>query len=233
MGLLIVGCMLLASMVIILTPWTNQWGSTNQEFQAFLTGDHWIPLPLFKTTRAITIKASTAEVWPWLTQIGQGKAGFYSYTLLENLFGLQIRRTSSIHPEWQHLQIGDLVRLHPKGGFLVAELEKDQAIVLVGNSKTMKGRKPGLVNFVPEAVWSFHLQPHGEGCRLLVRTLSRPSGRRVSDFFLPYGMGLVSFFMEQKMLRSIKTLVEEEHFNQKKGLLQTDENPVPRGEPQW
>ncbi|MEO1712451.1 MAG: hypothetical protein AAFU60_03865 [Bacteroidota bacterium] len=213
MGLVIVGFMLLATFVILLTPWTNQWGSTPEEFKGSLSGDHWIPLPLNKTTRAITVKASTEAVWPWLLQIGQQKAGFYSYTFLENIFGLQIQNASVVHPEWQDVKVGDLVRLHPKGGFLVAGLTQNQSLVLVGNSRTMQGRKPGLVNFVPEDVWSFHLQPNREGCRLLVRTLNRPSGRRVPDFFLPYGMGLVSFLMEQKILRNIKHLVEEKHLS--------------------
>ena len=233
MGLLFVAFMLVAAAVVLLTPWTNQWGSSNKEFQGFLTGDHWIPLPLFKTTRAISIDAPAEKIWPWLLQIGQQKAGFYSYTLLENLFGLQIQNASSIHPEWQDLEKGDLVRLHPKGGFLVAGLEENCSLVLVGNARTMQGRKPGLVNFVPEAVWSFHLQSTGEGCRLLVRTLNRPSGRRASDFFLPYGMGLVSFLMEQKMLRTIKLLVEGNTITQKTGLPKTAENPIPREEPQW
>ncbi len=227
MGLLIVALMLLAAAMVLLSPWTNQWGSTDQEFHDFLLGDHWIPLPLFKTTRAITILAPVEEIWPWLIQIGQQKAGFYSYTLLENLFGLQIQNASSLHPEWQDLQVGNLVHLHPKGGFLVASIKENQSLVLVGNARTMQGRNTGLVNFVPETVWSFHLQPNGEGCRLLVRTLSRPSGQRVSDFFLPYGLGLVRFFMEQKMLRTIKRLVEEKHFNQKKDQPKTDGNPVP------
>jgi len=39
----------------------------------------------FRATRAITIDAAPADVWPWLVQVGFGRAGFYSYDWADNL----------------------------------------------------------------------------------------------------------------------------------------------------
>jgi hypothetical protein len=52
-------------------------------------------------------------VWPWLVQMGQGRAGFYSQDGLERLVGGDIRNVDEIGPEWQQLTVGDLVRNLP------------------------------------------------------------------------------------------------------------------------
>jgi hypothetical protein len=41
-----------------------------------LPGDDLVPSPLVETTHAVTINAPPEQVWPWLVQIGQGRAGF-------------------------------------------------------------------------------------------------------------------------------------------------------------
>ncbi|MDR3544619.1 MAG: hypothetical protein P4L30_02475, partial [Candidatus Limnocylindrales bacterium] len=37
------------------------------------------------STRAITIDAPPEEVWPWLVQMGSGRAGFYTHEWVERL----------------------------------------------------------------------------------------------------------------------------------------------------
>ncbi len=67
------------------------------------------------TTRAITVQAPAAAVWPWLVQLGQNRGGFYSYDALENLIGLNIHSAHEIKPEWQDLRVGeDYVTLDPQ-----------------------------------------------------------------------------------------------------------------------
>lgn len=56
------------------------------------------------------IEAPTEVVWPWLMQLGQDKAGFYSYEFMENLAGCRIIGADRIRPDWQHLQVGDPLR---------------------------------------------------------------------------------------------------------------------------
>ena len=50
-----------------------------------LPGDGVVPGATAQQTRAIGIDAPAERVWPWLAQIGQDRAGFYSYDVLENL----------------------------------------------------------------------------------------------------------------------------------------------------
>lgn len=54
-------------------------------------------------TRAITIKATPEAVWPWLVQLGYGKAGWYSYDWIDNDFQPSARQ---IIPEFQRLEVG-------------------------------------------------------------------------------------------------------------------------------
>jgi hypothetical protein len=79
-----------------------------------LPGDELVEHPNVEATHAITINAPVEEVWPWLVQLGQDKGGFYSHSRLENLVGCRLRNADRIVPEFQHLSVGDAVRLHPK-----------------------------------------------------------------------------------------------------------------------
>lgn len=94
-------------------PWMTYWGSTAAERQMALPGDDLNPDCTGQSTKAITINAPSDVIWQWLVQIGQGRAGFYSYTWLENLIGADIHNADEIHPEWQHLAVGDAWRLAP------------------------------------------------------------------------------------------------------------------------
>ncbi len=66
------------------------WGVTDGERDLGLPGDELIANPDLIATRAITIRASVDEVWPWIAQLGQGRGGFYSYDFFENLVGCDI-----------------------------------------------------------------------------------------------------------------------------------------------
>ena len=62
-------------------PWHLRWGTTDEEVDMTLPGDDILRTPESQVTHAITIDAPAETVWPWLVQIGQGRAGFYSYEL--------------------------------------------------------------------------------------------------------------------------------------------------------
>jgi hypothetical protein len=49
-----------------------------------LTGDELIMLSIGTLTHAITIRRSPGDVWPWLVQMGAGRAGWHSYDFLDN-----------------------------------------------------------------------------------------------------------------------------------------------------
>ena len=50
--------------------WHLRWGATPGEVDAALPGDELLPRAQFRCTRAITIQAPPALVWPWLVQVG-------------------------------------------------------------------------------------------------------------------------------------------------------------------
>ena len=52
-------------------------------------------------------------VWAWLVQLGQDRAGFYSYDWLERLFLADVHNVYEIRPEWQQRAAGDFVRATP------------------------------------------------------------------------------------------------------------------------
>jgi hypothetical protein len=113
-------------------PWFQRWGATKEEAKESLPGDN---LPgETSSTRAITIAAPADEVWRWLVQIGQDRAGFYSYTAIENgIFLAGIHNTNQIVPEWQKRERGDFVpatrpawmggRFADRAGWKVADIE--------------------------------------------------------------------------------------------------------------
>jgi hypothetical protein len=55
------------------------WGATDEEAQQLLPGDELLEAPDLISTRAITIDAPPAAIWPWLLQMGSGKGGGYTY----------------------------------------------------------------------------------------------------------------------------------------------------------
>jgi hypothetical protein len=44
-----------------------------------------VPDAPYVTTRAVTIDAPPDRVWPWLVQMGQDRAGFYTHNWVERL----------------------------------------------------------------------------------------------------------------------------------------------------
>lgn len=87
-------------------PWLLRWGATKEEFSRTLPGDELIVNKEYKNTLAITVNAPPSRIWPWVVQMGVHKAGFYSYTWLENMFGCKLHNADRIHSEWQDTKPG-------------------------------------------------------------------------------------------------------------------------------
>lgn len=106
-----------------------RWGASDEEIVGPLPGDDLIGEPDLSSTRAITVRRSPDVIWPWIAQLGQGRGRFYSYDFLENLVGCEIHSADRV-PEWQHVQVGDEVRLAPQFPLRVALVEPGRALVL-------------------------------------------------------------------------------------------------------
>jgi hypothetical protein len=139
-----------------------RWGATDSELRADLPGYALIGSADLTSTRAITIRASAAEVWPWLAQLGQGRGGFYSYDVLENLLGMNIHSADSIVEEWQQIGVGSTVRLAAEVPLTVAAVERGRYLVLSG------GIPIGALAPPFDTTWAFVLRYAHDGSPLLV-----------------------------------------------------------------
>ena len=61
----------------------------------------------------IDIAATPETIWPWLVQMGRGRAGFYSVDVLDNDGA---RSAREVHPELQRLAVGDMIPATPVDG---------------------------------------------------------------------------------------------------------------------
>ena len=196
-ALVAAGAGALAGYVLAVRPWHLRWGATDEEVSESLPGDELVPRPNVMATHAITINAPVEEVWPWLLQIGQDKGGFYSYSWLENLVGCHLRNADRIMPEFQRLQVGDTVRLHPQAPPLPVLICKPPRTLVLGNNMD----RPG--------AWGFHLKElDGSRTRLVIRgggewALGVLGWLLARAVFEP-----AHFIMERKMMLRISQLAE-------------------------
>lgn len=128
-----------ATVVVLWRPMLTQWGSTKEERSAELFGDNGLTRANYRLDHAVTIKAPADSAWQWLVQLGQDRAGFYSYDWLERMFGADVHNVKEIRPEWQNLAVGDFVRAAPPNylggrlgdvGWRVTEVQPRRAMVL-------------------------------------------------------------------------------------------------------
>ncbi len=176
-------------------PWMYTWGARPDEVDAVLPGDEIIEPGALRTTRGVTIDAPRQEVWAWLVQLGEGRGGFYSYSLLERAAGADIHNADAIHPQWQQLEVGDTIwlarRYGAKARQIVAAVEPKSHLVLVSPAdfeRLQRGQKA-------TGAWAFVLRREAGWTRLLVRG----SGGAVGRFWFD----IPHFIMEQKMMRGI------------------------------
>lgn len=202
---------------LCLKPRIFSWGATREECLRAWPGDEFTPQTLGICTRAITIQATPEQIWPWIMQIGQDRAGFYSYTQLENLFRAEMSNTFHLVPQWQHREVGDdlwMAAKHNYGGrarMTVAYIDPFRAMVNVAYADRDSALN---LQWAPHGSWSFLLQPISSAAS------SSPITRLVMRSVLPERMDFVArafslfwdpahFIMERKMMRTIKRLAEQ------------------------
>jgi hypothetical protein len=115
----------------------QNWGATADEITGPVVGDALCADAGVVATRCITIRASPDEVFPWLRQMGFGRAGWYSYDMLDNLGR---RSAVRVHDEWQDIVAGSLVPGGP-ARFEAVVVDPPGAFVLrtpVGSTSTSR-----------------------------------------------------------------------------------------------
>ncbi len=180
----------------LVRPWHRRWGATNAEGAAAMPGDELVSGSQKFCTRAITIDASPEAVWPWLVQVGFGKAGFYSNDLLDNLSHPSADR---ILDEFQNPKVGDWVPMFSK-------VNDTTAFRIAAIKPTAE-----LVWLKPDSAWAWRLTDVGGRTRLVTRVRilydwHRPANGLLSLVLTEFG----DFPMMRKMLRTLKQRAEAE-----------------------
>lgn len=177
--------------------WHLQWGASRVEVLATMPGDERFPDAQFRATRAISIAAPPDLVWPWLVQMGCGRAGWYSNDLLDNLGRPS---ATTIEPVWQDLQVGDWVPMSPKGP------PTERTAFRVDSFEVARW----LLWAKPDSTWSWRLTPGSDGGTRLVNRI-----QAVYDWRHPVSasMGVVlmefgDFAMNRRMMRGIRARAE-------------------------
>jgi len=193
---------------VAVRPWYIRWGATDAELQSGLPGDE-LGFPGRNETRAIAIAAPSAQVFSWLAQLGQDRAGFYSYELLEDLVGCEMPRIEHLDPELQHWSPGDKLWIYPPdklGGMGYARLlsyEPGRALVFGTNVPT------DLPQAGPSGTWSFVVHPTSkDSSRLIVRGTGGPTPSLLGMAFNRTVFEPLHFAMERRMLVGIRDLAE-------------------------
>jgi hypothetical protein len=70
----------------------DTYAATDEEVAARMPGDEFVPQASFSATRSVTIGVAPDHVWPWLLQLGFGRAGWCTYDLFDNVARPSARR---------------------------------------------------------------------------------------------------------------------------------------------
>ncbi len=140
-----------------------------EEIAAARTGDDLIASPDVVMDRAFTVEAAPDAVWPWLVQLGKRRAGWYLPRGVERFIPRSRRAVRAIGPQWQALQVGDVIPDY--GGrdetFEVAILDAPTALVY----RSRRGRT--------DVSWSITLaSPAADRTRVHLRLRLHPVRRR-------------------------------------------------------
>ena len=177
--------------------WCLTWGARPGEVSMKLPGDELLADAGLVSTRAVTIDAPPAAIWPWLVQMGSGRGGAYTYDWIENLLGLHMHSARQVLPQFQDLEVGDELPLGPGRPVMRVEVcdpERTLAIRFADGNW----------------VWIFALVAENGQTRLISRNrIDARGGLLPVHLFNLLVMEPGSLVMERKMLLGIKQRAED------------------------
>ena len=116
-----------------------------------MPGDELLQRPDAVMDRAFTVTAPPDVVWPWLVQLGKGRAGWYLPKPVERLIPRGRRAIRHIEPRWQGMAPGDVIPDYGgrRATFTVHQMVPDSVLVFTSR----RGRT--------NITWSIRLSPMG------------------------------------------------------------------------
>jgi hypothetical protein len=212
--------------MVVLRPRIKTWGVDPIETEAALPGDELITEPMATETRGVTIDAPVSQVWPWLVQMGMGRAGWYSFESMDK----RNKSADSILPQFQKLEPGEIMPIYNGGGFEVRTVDPQSALVLFTDTAMIskQAKDAGLVTqeqleqaqpkrgqfgrgSYPDfsASWAFILKPTDDGqTRLIERFRVKAESKMPANAVMQELMSTGIVLMARKQMLGIKERAE-------------------------
>jgi hypothetical protein len=188
--------------LVALRPWYLRWGATDAEIERPMPGDDLVEVSTHPNhrpvTNAVTVNARPVDIWPWLVQMGYGRGGLYSYDWIDRLMGvLERSSTWEVLPQYQQLEVGDVIPLGHGPGWPVAAIEPKRSLVLDIPAPNT------------QVIWSYGLYALDDAqTRLVLRITYCTSMSRLLAMVLVQVIDPGSFLMTRKQLLGIKQRAE-------------------------
>ena len=159
-------------------------GATDAELARPLPGDDLVPDAELVMDRVLRLPAPAERVWPWLVQLGKGRAGWYLPARVERFVPRRRRAARSLDDRWQGLRVGDRVPDWGPGDpqFELAAVDAPRSLVYLSLRQRSAGWRWPAADAADADVlalsWALVLEPAGfQACRLQLRLRMRTRSR--------------------------------------------------------
>ena len=186
-------------------------GSTADERHASLPGDHLVTDPQLVTDHAVTVRAPAERIWPWLTQMGWHRGGWYTPRWVDRLFfPANWGSLDRLDPELvRELTVGDTIPDGPPGTAEYTVVHVDAPRVLVLRSTTHV--PPGWdQRWGAKILWTWCINVEGDAdgtARVHLRVRGRMSPRWFAALYVATIVP-ADLIMARGMLRGLKQRAE-------------------------
>jgi len=186
--------------------------TTPEEVARAYPGDELIPdADSSVFTMATSLPGPPEKVWPWLVQMGYGRAGWYSWDRLDNGGTPSADR---IMPQWQSIEVGQhLIEARDgRSWFTVERVEPNRTLALrtvieLPSGRSIDPKSGASLRAYADGVWSFNLQPDPGGqTRLVTRMRGRTRPRALRLFGLVVG-DPAHFIMQTRQFHGLRVRV--------------------------
>lgn len=175
--------------------------------QKRMAGDELMTDAKAQLTHTVDIAAQPDAIWPWLVQLGCGRAGYYSYDILDNG---NHRSARELHPDLHELQVGEVLPATPEGGdgFEVLAIDAPRALVFGSLRDASEEKQLPFASSRPsrftQMTWAFEIEALDErSSRLYARVRATGSVPLHLAWIRP-----LHHFMESAQLEGIKARAE-------------------------
>jgi hypothetical protein len=155
-----------AAYVAVIRPWHLRWGTKGDEIERPMPGDDLIILPRVRATHGITIRARSADVYPWLLEMSR----------LRGLVGAE-GAPGGEEAHVRDLAVGDSIDVGPDMSMTVVHVDAPTALAFRMTFDPMTGRNVARADASAkawvDATWSFELDETDDGGEWSTRLVAR------------------------------------------------------------